>query len=381
MKVLRPLLLGLLLVNATALGACKRAASHEAIPDAGKSSLRIVRVDPSGLERLGIKTGLAGTESSSHTLHVHGSLDYSLEHYAEVGTLLEGRVASLAVKVGDHVKKGQLLATILVPSLAQTQADYVAALAAAHVAKETSERENKLLAKELTTLREAQMATAEAIRAEAARSAARAKLEAVGATVPSGTTITAAGRLPISSPIKGVVMRRDAVIGKYLHPNETAFVIADISVLWATLQVYESDLPYLTLGSNVEVTVDAMPGKAYQGKVALLEPLVGSRTRSVRARVLVPNDDEALRPGLFIQANIALPARTATGLVVAADAVQPLGESDVVFVEHAPGTYEVRVVRVARRTAEIAELSAGLRAGERIVVDGGFVLRGEATKQ
>jgi len=76
-----------------------------------------------------------------------------------------------------------------------------------------------------------------------------------------------------------------------------------------------------------------------------------------------------------------LPANTSAGLVIASDAVQPLGDSDVVFVEQCPGTYEIRVVRVARRTAEIAEISSGLRAGERIVVEGAFVLRGEATKQ
>jgi hypothetical protein len=96
---------------------------------------------------------------------------------------------------------------------------------------------------------------------------------------------------------------------------------------------------------------------------------------------MVPNADGALRAGLFVRASIKLPADMPGALLVPAAAVQPLGEQDVVFVEREPGRFEIRPVRVARRTVDVIEVAEGLSAGERIAVEGAFLLRGEAAKQ
>jgi multidrug efflux pump subunit AcrA (membrane-fusion protein) len=96
----------------------------------------------------------------------------------------------------------------------------------------------------------------------------------------------------------------------------------------------------------------------------------------------VPNHDDILKPGLFVRASIKLPEMVARGrLLIPAPAVQPIGDDKVVFVERDAGMFEVRKVQVARKTTEVAEIREGLTKGERIVVDGAFVLRGEVTKQ
>jgi cobalt-zinc-cadmium efflux system membrane fusion protein len=356
-------------------------AQDSAPPKPGEA--KVVRFDPKSLERLGIKVEPSGSTSGSLDLEVPGSLEYNLDRYAEVGTLVDGRLTSVAVKAGDHVKRGQLLATLVVPSIATAQADYLSAEAASKSAKANTEREKALLEKGLTTAREAEQAKAEAAKSEAELAAAKARLQALGVVQPTaGTKISGAGVLSLTAPIDGVVVRRDAVLGRFLQAKETAFVIADPHDLRASLDVYEADLPYFRVGQEAELMLDALPGKTFEGRITLVEPQVGKQSRSARAYIAVPNPDGLLRPGLFVRASIKLPESVAHGrLLVPAPAVQPIGEEKFVFVEREPGLFEVRKVQVSRKTTEVAEIREGLTKGERIAVEGAFVLRGEVTKQ
>lgn len=359
---------------------CKEKAS--AAEPAPVSGPKTVKFDPKALARLGVKVDVAGAKTAENDIEVAGSLEYNLERYAEVGVILDGRVSSIHVKVGDPVKRGQLLATVVVPSIAAAQADFVSAEAAARIAKENSAREEALLQRELTTAREAEVARGEAIKTQAELAAATAKLQAFGVARPSGTgTISGAGTLNLASPIDGVVVRREAVLGKFLQPQETAFVIADPHSLRASLNVYEQDLGYFKIGSETTITFDALPGKVVKGTVLVVEPQVGKSSRTARALIEVPNHDGALRPGLFVRASIPLPQEAGEHLLVPASAVQPLADDDVVFVERSEGVFEVRRVEVVRRTPQVVTLRSGVSKGERIVVAGGFVLRGEVTKQ
>lgn len=381
MSMLR--LLAALSMVSLLVGCAKADASGGKDAGAASPARRVVRVDAKAVERLGIKVEPAGTQAPGHRVHVPGTLDFSYANYAEIGPLVEGRITSIAVGVGDRVKKGQMLGTMLVPALARSQADFVSARAAAQMARTQAEREARLLDKNLTTAREAEAAKADQVKTEADLAAARARLEAIGAGAPrADSNVGGAGRLPLVATIAGVVVRRDAVLGRFLQPNEIAFVIADLKELWAILQVHEADLSYMEVGADVDLVLDAMPGQVFKGKLALVEPQVGKSSRAAIARVVVPNPDEKLRPGLFVRAAVAIPERVDSKLVlVPSDAVQPLGESDVVFVQVAPGEFEVREVRLARRTAEVSEIESGLQRGEPIAVTGTFLLRGEVIKQ
>lgn len=344
---------------------------------------KIVKFDPKSLERLGIKVEAAGSSTGALDLEVPGSLEYNLDKYAEVGTIVDGRLTSITVKPGDQVKRGQLLATLVVPSIATAQAEFLSSEAAARSAKSNSEREQTLLDKGLTTAREAETAKAEASRTDAEFSASKAKLQALGVNQPTqGTNISGAGMLSLVAPIEGVVVRRDAILGRFLQAKETAFVIADPKDLRASLNVFEGDLPYFQVGQEAEIFVDALPGKSFKGKIILVEPQVGKQSRSARAFIDVPNHENVLKPGLFIRASIRLPETATQGrLLIPAPAVQPLGDDKVVFVEKEPGTFEIRKVQLSRKTTEVAEIREGLAKGEKIVVEGTFVLRGEVTKQ
>lgn len=344
---------------------------------------KTVKFDPKSLERLGIKVEPAGHATGALDLEVPGSLEYNLDHYAEVGTLVDGRLTTVNVKPGDTVKRGTVLASLVVPSIANAQAEYLAADAAYKTAKDNEARELGLLEKGLTTARESELAKSEATKTEAELAAAKAKLQALGVGQPrAGSSITGAGMLTLTSPIDGVVVRRDAILGRFLQAKETAFVIADPHDLRAALNVYEADLPYFTIGQEAEIFVDALPGKAFKGKIVLVEPQVGRQSRAARAYIDVANADGVLKPGLFVRASIKLPEIAAAGrLLVPAPAVQPIGDDKVVFVELQAGQFEVRKVQVSRTTTQVAEIREGITKGEKIVVEGAFILRGEVTKQ
>lgn len=373
------MLLPFLLCGCRETGAAPRVDASET----GAPALKSVKFAADALARLGVRVAEAGSARNEEAIFVPGTLEYNFERYAEVGAVLEGRVRTIEVRVGDRVKRGQLLGTVLAPSIAQAQADYVAAEAAAKNAKRNVEREDQLLEKQLTTGREAEVARADATRTEAEFSAARARLSALGVTKPERDgIISGAGTLRLVAPLDGVVVRRDAVLGRFLSPQEHAFVIADPFRLRASLNVFEADLVYFRVGSEVDIRFDAVPGKTVKGTVSVIDPQVGRQSRSARALIDVPNEDGSLRPGLFLRAGVKLPGDVvATKLLVPAGAVQPLGEDSVVFVERAPGTFEVRKVVTGQRTPQVMEVTSGLSRGERIAVDGAFLLRGEVTKQ
>ena len=274
---------------------------------AEQPSLRRVRFDEAALTRLGVKSAPAGTDLAEG-LSFPGVLEYDVERYAEVGTPIEGRVASLDARPGDKVKKGQRLATVRVPSLASAQADVVTARAVSQVASDHARRESSLLEQRLTTARESEVAHGEEIKGKAELAAAKARLEALGITANVTDVVEGAGTLTLKAPLAGVVVRRDAALGTFLEPHETAFIVADPSKLWATIQVYEFDMRFVQVGSEAKITIDAFPGKSLSGKVALIEPELGSVTRALRARIAIDNADDALRAGLFVRASVAIPA-------------------------------------------------------------------------
>jgi RND family efflux transporter MFP subunit len=370
------------LTLAASVSGCKAPAqASTGSTDSGRK-LRTVTFDPAALTRLGVKVDIAGNTGADYELEVPGELEYGPETYAEVGTVVEGRVTQIFVKVGTAVKKGQALASIVVPSIANAQAEYVSAEAASRFAKTNADREGDLLKRELTTAREAELARGESIRTQSELAAAGAKLDVLGVARPSAGAAIRAGTLTLTAPIDGVIVRRDVVLGRFLQAKENAFVVADPSHLHAEINVFEGDLPYFKVGAPAEVKVDSMPGKVIKGTIDLIEPGIGNASRAARAHIEINNADGTLKPGMFVRAEVRLPESGTNGrLLVPSAAVQPLGQADVVFVEQKPGTFEVRTVTLARRTSQVAEIREGLQRGERIVIEGGFVLRGEVTKQ
>lgn len=311
-----------------------------------------------------------------------GEIAVPPDRMAMVGPRTAARISRVDVNVGDHVELGAALATVDSIEYARARGAFVTAAARVEQARSTYQRQELLRQDGLSSARDFEAARANLAAARAELKSARSALVALGlgATAeggPGGSTVT------LRSPIAGVVVARQAIVGQNVDATATLFTVADLSELWVQLTAYERDLGRVAVGQEVSITLGALPGRELRGRVTHIGEVLDERTRSALVRVIVPNEDRSLRPGMFCRARLlgddaTVPAEDERPvLTVPAAAIQRVAGDEVVFVRGADRTFVVRRVRVGARTATTAEILSGLREGEEVVGDGSLTLEAE----
>ena len=326
------------------------------------------------------------------------------EAMAHVGSLVPGRVEELKARVGDVVKNGDVLVVIESTELGQAQSEYlqkrtdaVVAQAAVEPAKQAYERARKLydqsqgIALGEVQKRQAETKAAEggALAAQAAAVAAMNRLRLLGMSAADVKALEDTGtlnpRLSVRAPIAGRVIEREVTLGELVSPaKERLMVLAGVEDVWVLADVSESRLPHVTVDSPAQVQVAALPGRRFEGKVSHVAPALNPDTRTGSVRVVVPNPEEKLRPGMF--ASVVLTAGDERGgeavLAVPDEAVQTVEGGPAVFVPVAgeENTFAKRAVTVGRPTGGMVPVLSGLKEGEIVVVSGTFILKAELGK-
>jgi cobalt-zinc-cadmium efflux system membrane fusion protein len=294
-------------------------------------------------------------------------------------------VISLKAGVGDRVAKGQVLATLDSPELARAKADYLSAAATWKVAEGNAEREKVLAEKKISSERDLRQAEAEATRARADREAAAGLLRTMGVGDGELGRLSTDGRqtsgIPVTTPLAGEVVERGVTLGQMAQPSDTMFVIMDLRTVWVLVDVYERDLAQVTLGQKVQARVAAYADRTFDGTVAAIGAVVEPKTRAVQVRVVLPNEDAALKPGMFSTVELAGTSGVARDrVVVLAAAVQRDGDRSLVFVPRGERGFLAQPVKVGRESAGWVEIEEGLAAGETVVTSGSFILKSELRK-
>jgi len=163
--------------------------------------------------------------------------------------------------------------------------------------------------------------------------------------------------------------------GQAVREGDNLFLIADRSVLWVDLAVFETDARMLRVGIPVEFTVDALLGHTYHGRVAFINPGVDSTTRTLTARAEVANRDGRLRPGMFVTARLG--TASAERLTVPLAAVLPTGTRQLVFVNRGDGQFVPREVQTGMRNDSLVEIVSGLEPGDEVVASATYLLDSE----
>lgn len=308
------------------------------------------------------------------------------EGVARVGSKLAGRVTTLNARVGDRVKRGQILGVIDSPELGRAKADYVAAAAAARVTRETADREKALWEKQISSERDYRQAEADATRTRAEKEAAEVRLHTLGMSDAQLARLTAdqhqTSSVALASPIDGVVVERSVTLGQMIDPAATTFTIMDLRKVWVMVDVYERDLAQVAVGAKVEARVKAWPDRAFVGTIDSIGAIVEARSRTIKVRVVVDNADGALKPGMFAAVRLAGSAgEPREGLFVPAAAVQRDGDHSIVFVPVGERQFQLREIETGVRTDDWIEVIRGLAAGERVVTSGSFQLKSEARRE
>ncbi len=324
-----------------------------------------VRVDPGFLQNFAVRTIKAEKGSIPVDTGTIGTLTYNEKNIASVNTKFEGWIEKVNVNyVGEPVSKGQVLFEIYSPQLVTTQQEYLSSLQYLEKLKAGG--------------------NAEAIdRAAALVEASGERLRYWDVTPAQVEALkqrgTIARTLKIQSPVSGVVVAKmdTALEGMKLSPGMNVYKIADLSSVWAQIEVYEYQIQYLHLGQTASMTIDAFPGRRWSGKVIYLDPSLNKQTRTLKAYVEIANTDGKLRPEMY--ANIELHTPAVTGAVrVPSEAIIHTGERSVVVIEKSKGVFEPREVQLGAIGGGYQEVRSGLRAGEMVVTSSQFLIDSES---
>jgi Cu(I)/Ag(I) efflux system membrane fusion protein len=187
---------------------------------------------------------------------------------------------------------------------------------------------------------------------------------------------TATRTLLLRAPRSGEIAEKMVIEGQAVQAGDNLFQIADGRVLWVDLAIFEHDASVVRVGTPAALTVDALPGRTFHGRVTFISPQLDDRTRTLSARIEVGNSRGELRPGMYATAELAPAGRQAVTVPLAA--VLPTGTKDLVFVNRGDGRFLPREVKVGLRGDSLVEIVEGLRPGDEVVASATFLLDSES---
>lgn len=278
-----------------------------------------------------------------------------------------GRVERLKVATtGQRVGKGQVVMEIFSPELYAAHKDLIAA----------GEQLERLLASG------AEPFVLSPARAAVASSEQRLRLLGVtdAELVQLKKSKTPWTRVPQRAPFNGTVMQRMVEAGQYVQTGTPLLKIANLEEVWAELEAYEADLPSLELEQRVELTLSALPGELFTGKISFIDPVIDPKTRTAQVRVELENKGGRLKPGMYGSARVldaGLKPGESPPLLIPQTAPLYAGRRSLVYVERQGNggpVYEAKEVVLGPKRGEFYTVVAGLKRGERVVTHGAFVL-------
>jgi membrane fusion protein, copper/silver efflux system len=339
---------------------CDKCGGMKLIPREQVPGLTPVEVPADRLQLIGVRTAPAVVERLAPTLRTVGMVAPDEGAVAIVTSRVTGWVDKLLVsQSGERVKKGQALARIYSPDLQGPQFNYLNAI------RWTRDK----------TANPAAGSTSPALENDA-----RQRLVLLGFQ-PADIAELEEKRAPlefltIRSPIDGYVGRREAQVGAYVAPGQELYEIADIARVWVLTDVYEADIGRVHSGQSAQLTLQALPGETFTGKVAYLYPAVNPQSRTMQARIVVPNNKGRLRPGMYV--DVVIDLGVTNGISIPADALVDTGEAQYVFVALPGGRFEPRPVTVGARTADRVQILRGVHPGENVVTTANFLIDSES---
>src|SRR5438045_2917850 len=185
--------------------------------------------------------------------------------------------------------------------------------------------------------------------------------------------------LTLLSPFRGIVQSVPVDQGKGVKVGDMLVEVADLSVVWVWAEFYENELSMLQVGQKIAVTAKSYPGQNFEGTLSLINPFLDEMKRTAKVRIDIPNPEFKLRPGMYVNAELAMDMGEA--LTVPVSAIMPTGDRNIVFVDKGEGKLEPRIVRLGSKYGDIYEVQSGLQQGERVVASANFLIDAESKVQ
>ena len=314
------------------------------------------------------------------TIETTGTVDFDNDQATSVLAPFSGPVSRLLVSAGAHVRKGDPLAAVDSPDFAAAISSYRKALATARTARRLADLDQDLVQHQGVSRREEEQTQTDAANAEADRDAALQALVSLNVDpqaikdIQEGRTIARIEGL-IRAPIAGTVVEKLITPGQLLQAGTTpCFTVADLSRVWVMAQLFGADLASVSLGDTAEVQT-GIAGKTFSGTVGNIAALVDPNTRSVMVRVVVQNPGDFLKKQMYVRVRIRS-RQESTGLLVPVSAILRDDQNlPFVYVAQADGSFARQHVTLGYRSSDQYDIATGVRAGDRIVVEGGIFVQ------
>lgn len=359
----------------------------------------VVKISLADQGRAGIASAPVLVQRTPRVLAVAGQVGMDEAHTSHLGTLADGRIEAVNVLPGSAVRKGQVLGSLhshavheTVGALAQAYAAADRQRGAVAFARQAQARYHHLYSIQAASLEESQRSDQELLQAQQMLADAEAsvhmerehlsELLQVSPESLNAHNLYDRELIPIRSPIDGVVIARNISVGQVVETGAVAFDISNLSTVWVTAAVNQENLSLLHRGAAVDVLTEGFPDQVFHGRVTMIGDTLDPETRTVPVRIVVPNPGTKLRPGMFASAHIAEPA-TRDAIFVPENALQNINGMTVVFVAtdvSNGSTFQARTVNVGTRSMGKAEIVNGLQPGDRVVVNGAFMVKSEMLK-
>jgi Cu(I)/Ag(I) efflux system membrane fusion protein/cobalt-zinc-cadmium efflux system membrane fusion protein len=324
-----------------------------------------IQLTPQRMQSIGIVLGKVESKSVNSELRFYGNVQVNERRQAYVQTRFSGWIRNVyADATGNFIGKGQPLFTIYSPDLVTTEQEY-------------------LLAKKNQQTLQSSSVSGVSGGADSLFAAARQRLDQW--EVPKSeidkldSTGNVINELTFNSPVSGYITQKNVLPNMYVQPETMLYTIADLSDVWVLAQVFQSDAGKIKPGDPAEVTVDAYPGRIFNGRVDYILPQLDMNTRTLPVRLVFPNPGLKLRPGMYVNVRAKLPM--GRQLVIPASAAFHSGTKNLVFVYSGEGSIEPREVELGPQVGDELVVTKGIKAQEQIVTSANFLIDSEAQLQ
>jgi membrane fusion protein, heavy metal efflux system len=346
------------------------------------SSEDIIRFTDSQIKEFGITTESAASGTLRMDMVLPGEVVLNADRVAHVVPRVSGVVREVRKNLGDTVRGGEVMAVLESRELADSTAALLAARQRVSLAQSSYEREEQVWRKKISPEQDYIEAKNKLAEANIELHTAEQKLRALGfsneyiAQLPGrrdeGTIL-----YQIAAPFEGTVIEKHINIGEVLKDDSPAFLVADLSVVWVNLDVQQKDLPLIRVGQAASIGIGNEAANI-AGRIQFLDPIATETNRTIHARVVVPNADGRLRPGLFVTGRI-LAQSIQVPVLIPNEALVMADGKMCVFVKF-KDAFRPQAVTIGHTDGQKTEILQGLAPGQRYVAKGAFTLKSEMEK-
>ncbi|NVN98013.1 MAG: efflux RND transporter periplasmic adaptor subunit [Geobacteraceae bacterium] len=321
-----------------------------------------VSLSPTQRVMANVATVEAKNGTLSKEINAVGIVQFDQTRQAKVTAWIAGRIDQLHVNsVGAIVSKDKPVAEVYSPDLLSTQQEYLLAI----------KSRDQLKSSPIPSISQS---------GDGLVASSKQRLMLFGVKESQIAALEKAGkpniRLPIYTPLSGIVIEKMVQQGQYVNTGEVLFNIADLSKVWIEIDVFENEVPYIRVGQQVEINSSAEHKVSSRGTISFIYPFHDPKTHTVKARVEMANPGMRLKPDMFVNAIIKVPL--VKGIVIPVTAVIDTGKRQVVWIETAAGMFEPRDVQVGERVEEKVQILSGLKQGDKVAVSGGYLIDSES---